>query len=297
MRHGESSARRGALVVLVVFWLSLLGTASSVWAQSPYQATFTLGIGGRSGCLVCHSDQNMARLTAGRNISYYINEEVLNSSVHKDISCLACHTDFTYGTPHRAKSNWKKVASEACKNCHKNAYQRYISSAHGSRAPEAKRPTCGGCHGSHAIGSQLATQTAASLLYGQSSAATAFHLSGQKMCGRCHQAATDSYSDYYHGAAYKNGAPDAPACWDCHGSHKIYGVRSKNPSVAEMDLVEACGQCHAGVTKDFLSYTPMIHGSERIRSENLLWRSVRPVTDWLAGTKELLMSVARSLFP
>lgn len=295
-RHGESSGRHWVAFGLAISWLVMLGATSPAWAQSPYQATFTLGIGGRSGCLVCHSDQNMARLTAGKNISYYINEEVLNSSVHKDISCLACHTDFTYGTPHRARSNWKRVASEACKNCHKNAYQRYISSAHGSKAPEAKRPTCGGCHGSHAIGSWVATQTAASLLYGQSGAAATFQLSGLKMCGTCHRKGASSYSDYYHGAAYKAGAPDAPACWDCHGSHKIYSVGSKNPSVSEMDLVEACGQCHAGVTKEFLSYTPMIHGTDRIRGENLLWRSVRPVTEWLAGTRDVLMSIARSLF-
>lgn len=253
-------------------------------------------MGGRSGCLVCHSDENMSRLTAGRNVSYYINEEVLDRSVHKDISCLACHTDFTYGTPHRRNADWRKTASNSCKGCHKNVYQRYISSAHGSKAPEKKRPVCADCHGSHAIGARPTTQTVSSLLYGGGGPAAEFHLSGMKTCGRCHRKWADSYSDYYHGAAYKNGAHDAPACWDCHGSHKIYGVKSKNPTVSEMDLVEACGQCHTDVTKDFLSYTPMIHGSDKIRGENVLWRKLRPLADWLSNTREVLISVVGSLF-
>lgn len=277
----------------------MAGVLSPAWAQSPYQATFTIGIGGRSGCLVCHSDENMARLTAGRKTSYYISEEVLNSSVHKDISCLACHTDFTYGTPHDKTKNWRDVASLSCKNCHRNSYNRYAASAHGKAytSREKNGPTCATCHGSHAIGSWTATPTVTSLLYGgASAAATEFHLSGMKLCGNCHEKEAASYSDYYHGAAYQNGAPDAPACWDCHGSHKIYGVGSKNAYVAEMDLVEACGQCHPGVTKDFLSYTPMIHGSEQVLADNALWRSIRPVTDWLSSTRDVLMSIGSSLF-
>lgn len=295
-RHGYSVARFALAAGLAIWSIALLGAQSPAWAQSPYQATFTLGIGGRSGCLVCHSDKNMARLTAGKDVSYYINEGVLNRSVHKDISCLACHTDFTYGIPHSQTANWRKTASESCKGCHKNAYQRYIASAHGRIKQDRKRPTCGDCHGSHAIGSWTTTQTAASLLYGSAGAAAEFHLSGMKMCGRCHRKAAESYSDYYHGAAYKNGAVDAPACWDCHGSHKIYSVGSKNPNVSEMDQVEACGQCHTGVSKDFLTYTPMIHGSDRIRAQNILWRGIKPLVDWLSNTKDVLMSVGRSLF-
>lgn len=263
-----------------------LGLQSQARAANAYKTTFTLGIQGRSGCLVCHSDRNMAKMTAGRKRSVYIREEVLDSSAHHDISCIACHTDFSYATPHKKGQDWRSVASASCKNCHRNAYQRYVSSVHRPTLPsgkiDKKKPLCGTCHGSHAIGS--ATERGN------------LELDGMKICGGCHKAWAATYSDYYHGAAYKNGASDAPACWECHGSHKISAVNSKNPNVSEMDLVQACGQCHAGVTKEFLTYTPMIHGSDRIRRENLLWRSLRPMAEWLSSTKDVLMSVVQALF-
>lgn len=296
-RHGYLPAWPTLFVGLAISFLALLGAQSPAWAQNAYQATYTLGIGGRSGCLVCHSDRNMARLTAGRNISYYISEGVLNSSAHRDISCLACHTDFSYGTPHTTKKDWKEVASQSCKGCHRNAYQRYIASAHGKawRPGSKKAPMCATCHGSHAIASSKGSQTPGSYAW-TGLGGPANQYDGMKMCGGCHRKSANSYSDYYHGAAYKNGAPDAPACWDCHGSHKVYGVRSKNANVSEMDLVQACGQCHTGVSKAFLDYTPMIHRSEQIRQDNILWRGIRPLTEWLSSTKDMLISIARSLF-
>ncbi len=272
----------------VVSFLIVVSAPALAKAQDAYKATFTLGIQGRSGCLVCHSDRNMAKMTAGKNRSFYISEGLLEKSAHHNISCIACHSDFSYGTPHSKEKprDWKEVASDSCKNCHRNAYQRFISSPHASTLPEGKRdpkkPLCATCHGSHLIGS--ATERGN------------LGLDGMKTCGSCHKKWAASYSDYYHGAAYKNGAPDAPACWECHGSHEIAAVKSKNPRVKEMDLTQACGQCHAGVTEDFLSYTPLVHGTDRIRQENLLWRSIRPLTDWLSSTKDVLMSVVQALF-
>ena len=68
------------------------------------------------------------------------------------------------------------------------------------------------------------------------------------MCARCHPDEYESYDDYYHGAAYKRGATDAPACWDCHGAHDVLPTSDPNSLMSEQNRADTCGQegCHQG---------------------------------------------------
>ena len=84
------------------------------------------------------------------------------------------------------------------------------------------------------------------------------------MCGRdgCHADYWDNYDDYYHGAAYKAGAPDAPACWECHGTHTILRSTERYAPTNTDNLGEqnSCARpgCHIEAS-GLSSYVPLIH--------------------------------------
>ncbi len=188
---------------------------------------------------------------------------VIDASAHAQTLCTDCHVDFAYKTPHPntvASDEWKILAKSACKNCHRDKFLEWANSAHStagspsptgtadvtttvgapdSSAPGKPRPLCGDCHGGHAIPSK--TDTAA---------AEVIHGSALEMCGQCHTKAASTYADYYHGAAYRRGAEDAPACWQCHNTHLILPSANRLSWTNQDNLVTTCGQCHKGTLND-----------------------------------------------
>jgi len=208
----------------------------------------------------------------------YVDVETLNASAHNtaDTACTGCHLDFAYTAKHKQiEGEWEAAARLACKNCHKDAFSAYANGIHSpagkpgavasetaaAREAEGKPryvPLCGDCHGGHTIPSMDDT-----------AAMSALHLSGEEMCGQCHEEASESYADYYHGAAYQNGSADAPSCWDCHGYHEILAVDDRQSPVHPSRLAETCGQtgCHENVDEQFLEYAELIHGQEDVEQE------------------------------
>ena len=247
-----------------------------------YDLSFSLPTYGKSGCMVCHGDRNLVRLQGNQQVSYWIDEAVIQESAHAGIMCTGCHTDFSYKAPHtEAGVDWRETAKLGCKNCHLDAYNTYslgvhsISFAPGEEAdPEADvKPLCGDCHGSHAI--QMLTDDPA----GQA----ALHARGQQVCGVCHKNEYESYDDYYHGAAYKRGAEDAPACWTCHDSHTILPSSDRRSTVSESQLRVTCGQCHDDVDEGYLTYTDLVHNREEELASNPLYVWLVRVRDSISG--------------
>lgn len=276
--------------------LSASLTAGAAWAQQnagagrpatgpeSFNLTFSLGQRGRSGCLVCHSDKNLQKHSAGRQRSFYISEEVIDASAHAAVSCLGCHLDFNFTTPHgKAAAGFRAVAGLACRNCHARAYDLYRRGVHGTRLRNnPKAPTCADCHGAHDIGSVTKDPQARLALHGR----------GWEVCGRCHQRYWNNYNDYYHGAAYRRGAPDAPACWQCHRPHDVYRAKQVESAVNPQNLAVTCGVCHEGVGKGFLAYTPLIHGSETLRGRNVVLRYYERVR---ASVGQVFAAIARQV--
>lgn len=279
--------------IAVVATLVTLVTAAPVagYAASPetpskdatgtYDLEFSLPTAGMSGCQVCHGDPNLAKASADATVSLFVDPEALAESAHAEQACTNCHTDFAFKTPHDNVvngSDWRSTAKLACKNCkeHEDEFTEYSAGAHSpagasgaatrtvtASGEPAEVPLCGDCHGGHRIASKEDT-----------AAAQAYHRLGDEICGECHVEAADSYDDYYHGAAYRKGAADAPACWDCHGTHKILPASDPSSMVNEAHLKETCGQpgCHEGeVTDEFLEYAQLIHGRSELMQENPLW--------------------------
>jgi nitrate/TMAO reductase-like tetraheme cytochrome c subunit len=262
-------------------------TAKPKSTQNPsgtYDLTWTLPTAGKSGCTVCHSDKDLVRVQGGQTVSLYVNTEILQASAHKDVPCTGCHIDFAYKVPHAnviMKGNeWREVAKSSCKNCHPQEYTDYTSSAHSpssqpgessstvgapdSSAPGFPRPLCGDCHGGHSIPASNNVE-----------AKMAVHLSGEEMCGKCHKQGTGSYADYYHGAAYQTEAPDAPACWDCHDTHKILASTNRESTVYKDKIIDTCKKCHSDPRDGYTSYGQLVHGKQAVLDANPLYSAVK----------------------
>jgi hypothetical protein len=233
------------------------------------------------GCMACHGG-TLPRLKGPVT--------GIDASAHRDTRCIDCHPDFKYEAATKdATPLWKVNSGLACQACHAKLKQpaakadsvkAYSSSIHAKAiaAKDYKSATCASCHGGHDI-ERLKTPAALRRL----------RLAGEKMCASCHQTAWDTYGDYYHGAPYKVGALDAPACWDCHdGPHGTLQVKDPKSQASPERLGATCAgnglktlggaslMCHEGANSDFAaSGKALIHqlGTARTSNPILSFRS------------------------
>jgi hypothetical protein len=257
-------------------------TAITTVTVEGYDVDFTLPTAAKAGCMVCHGDADLSRLKDGRLISYYIDPGQLASSAHETVQCVGCHIDFAFKAPHaQVNGTWQTEARSACKNCHKDQFMLYGRGAHriellpgGAPDPAAgEKPLCGDCHGSHDI--QPLTDSP--------EGKAALHAQGFEVCGRCHEDYWDTYDDYYHGAAYKRGAVDAPACWDCHGFHDVLPADDRDSMVNERHIVETCAQCHPDANEAYTEYAKFVHGRREVADKVFLAAVVSWVRDTIGG--------------
>lgn len=242
-------------------------------AKKPVPPAFVLPKQNRWGCLACHSNKHLSKFRGGRQVSLYVDPEIIGKSMHKNIACIDCHTNFSYEEhPAKNPSDWRKVAGLACMKCHPYQASQYKNSIHGDLAlqnklgkidgKDAKPALCSSCHGSHDIQSPRFEPYKSK-----------YRASAKKVCGQCHPDRYASYSDHYHGQAYKNKAKDAPTCWDCHSNHKIVKKESGVLTpVSESQLPDTCGKCHNNPTASMTSYAPLIHNRAAEMAKNPIFK-------------------------
>ncbi len=278
-----SSVRRGLAACVGLAVAVTIASASAAVAQElrpqEYDLSFTLPTEGKSGCMVCHADENLLKVEDGRAVSYFVDERVFDGGPHDDILCTGCHVDFAFQAPHGTDDGqWRRTAQMACRNCHLDQWNAYSAGAHtialkpGETTETARldeKPTCGECHGSHEI--QWLTDNPP----GQAE----LHSRGFQVCGRCHEDYWANYDDYYHGAAYRRGAADAPACWECHGAHDVRPTDDRDSLVHENNLVETCQTCHPTANDEYVAYSVLIHGKEEVVAANPAARFIGDLVD------------------
>src|SRR5208283_5236144 len=85
----------------------------------------------------------------------------------------------------------------------------------------------------------------------------------EDVCSRCHSSErlntkynlpadrVKTFFESYHGMAAQYGSTVAANCASCHGYHKILPSSDTNSSINKSHLVETCGKCHPGASRDF----------------------------------------------
>lgn len=241
------------------------------------------------GCNACHGDENLTKTSNGAPKSFQV--VGVDDSAHRDLSCQKCHMDYEYEDAEAPTPIWQVNAGIACANCHadpttwgddvdraahnKEMVEKYNASVHADQINDGnlESATCSGCHGGHYI-KTLDTEFARRELHG----------GAYRMCARCHLDEYDSYDDYYHGAAYKQGALDAPACWDCHGAHGILPSSDPESAMSDENKGDTCGTegCHSGSGESFTNAAgDLIHQKKETAEDNILRQWWLNLTSWM----------------
>ncbi|NOX19095.1 MAG: hypothetical protein GXO87_12550 [Chlorobi bacterium] len=204
-------------------------------------------------CMGCHSNKNLKKNENGKEISLYVDYKEVKRSVHKDNSCIKCHTNvFTGNNPVCIGSG--KVD---CSICHAEEVKNYSSSIHGTLHKEGDEvaPYCTDCHGSHNI-----------MKHSDRDSPT-FSKRIPDLCGQCHKKGAPAdlrykgvehnifknYEMSIHGKGLlKSGLLVTATCTDCHTTHHELPISDPNSSVNPKNIPKTCAKCHLGVYEIFV---------------------------------------------
>ncbi len=168
-------------------------------------------------CMTCHGTHTLVDENAS-SASVFVNESVLQGSVHKKLHCVECHKGVTVTHP-------AHLPEVDCTSCHAKANNSVAASAH-APAGGLSGASCKKCHGRHDV--------------------TKAKQVGASFCATCHSKVVDHYAKSVHGVARAEGDLDASTCRDCHGPlHSIRAVRDSLSPVNKKNMAKTCGKCHA----------------------------------------------------
>ncbi|MBW2541748.1 MAG: hypothetical protein JRF15_06625 [Deltaproteobacteria bacterium] len=235
-------------------WVSAAEIQEPTYSESDYQA-FT-----RDDCMGCHDDEELeGDSERGQTLNLYVDETILDASVHEDLLCTDCHRgakdfeDFPHDDGNPLELN--------CGGCHDDVLEEYNTSIHGvwHAKGDKEAATCKDCHGNHTI---LPSSD-------RNSSTNAFNL--HKTCAKCHESeivldtrpisydkAVPDFIDSIHGKALLvDGLVVAPSCNDCHGVHDIKSNENPDSRVSREEVPDTCGKCHVLVEDVF---NASVHG-------------------------------------
>jgi len=250
------------------------------WDYDPGESS-----GPKAGCLTCHANATMLKSIGGGTQSFQVSG--LEFTAHSELTCQQCHPDYRYDDKPGATKLWNVNAGLQCGTCHETLDRpdltapvpEYDASKHADEINKGnyESATCGSCHGGHYI-YRLDTEEASA----------AMHASAYRTCARCKQHGDEytTYNDYYHGRAYKKGAPDAPACWDCHEAHEVLPKSDPKSSVYPTNLGTTCGQegCHKGSTEKFgADAGQLIHQKVTAQEQNPVLQFISNIQGMIGG--------------
>jgi len=214
-------------------------------------------------CLACHSDQTLTDGVNGKPESLYVDQKLLQHSVHGALfSCVDCHKDVK-SLAHETRP--KKVT---CAECHTDAQDAYAHSTHARPSHPGNGPaaTCVSCHGpAHGV---LASEDPKSPVNHANIPATCGACHGQKFLMESNGESAQPFYSYQasvHGRAVENGSMKAAVCTDCHGSHGILPANQAQSPVYKFNVPATCGKCHVEVASTFarsIHGQAIAHGNE-----------------------------------
>lgn len=219
----------------------------------------------RADCLACHSDSSLTMEREGKQRSIFVSEAVLNSSPHRKLVCVACHTGFNpENVPHK-----EKIEGVNCLTCHKDVQFKHTfhpQLAKALTAHEQPDVGCKDCHGTHDIvspkvpGSKFSEQ----------------HVG--EACAECHSDVKDAYAESSHGKAQAAGVTGAPNCLTCHRHEVTFGGTTGDTLSHKVAQEKLCLSCHldnpevrarTSPTAGFIAaYEKSVHGAALLRGDS-----------------------------
>jgi cytochrome b subunit of formate dehydrogenase/nitrate/TMAO reductase-like tetraheme cytochrome c subunit len=212
-------------------------------------------------CGSCHNQKFIKEVMGGAQPFAAYEESVhgraVANGVEKAAVCTDCHSAHDILPPSDPKSPiFKFNVPETCGKCHNAVEKEFMQSIHGQAIArgEWQAPVCTDCHGIHSIKSHT----------DPSSPVSAQNLA-ENTCARCHEGVrlsqefgfegtrVSTYLSSYHGLAAQRGSTVVANCASCHGVHDILPSSDPRSSINPANLVKTCGQCHRGVTANFVS--------------------------------------------
>jgi len=240
-------------------------------------SSFTFAITSEQ-CLDCHNDPELTMDRNNLEISLHLNEELFSSSIHGELECADCHTDFDPDElPHKMGEDIAKVD---CSECHET--DDFSESFHSE-----KKVQCFDCHTKHNIQeAQILKNEGTALCItchkktsvknytksihfekftdgdeslgceachgGSAHSIVEANFSEEELhlvCANCHKNTVDNYKKSLHGLALSQGKFLAPNCLTCHGQHSIMSSKNTDSKTFKMNIPQLCGDCHKDGTK------------------------------------------------
>ncbi len=209
---------------------------------------FTIFPQSKDDCLICHDDPGFKGNVNGKTISLNVNLKTFSGSVHEDLECVDCHTDYNpEDIPHT------KVYSKVnCGECHSEEQKLYTECLHGKAyaSGDPLAPYCQDCHGNHDI---LPVKD-------HNSAVAPMKI--PFLCGQCHREGTpvqlqrhipqdrilENYTESIHGAGLlTKGLIVAATCVSCHSAHRILPHTDSRSTISRENIAKTCSVCHAEI--------------------------------------------------
>lgn len=198
-------------------------------------------------CFSCHDD-------TGPKHKFHSRLQLKPLPTGKDTSCTSCHGDHAV---QRVKSldfaMAKPRLTEGCGQCHTEAREHFLASAHAKPHTEANQPlTCLTCHKDPAIAAKAPASVAEQ------------KLAQATLCESCHVETPDvasqvlrrtkfvaSFDQSVHGAALQAGKAEAATCVDCHGAHEMNRAIASGARMSKQHQSATCAKCHEEQARDF----------------------------------------------
>lgn len=216
-------------------------------------------------CMKCHSDKNLTRVVDGKEQSLYVDPNDLKHSVHKDNSCIKCHTDISEFKDPICKESGRVD----CSICHAGEVEEWDLSQHSKErlAGNYDAPYCTDCHGSHTI------------LKKTDKASPTFSRNVPQLCGKCHKSGgvakseveneagviVKDYSQSIHGSLLETGLTVTATCVDCHSAHRELPEEDPLSFVNRHNVGETCAKCHLGIYEQFQEsiHSPLVADTDK----------------------------------
>jgi hypothetical protein len=199
-------------------------------------------------CLICHDDPGFTGKVMGKTVSLSVNVKIFSGSVHGELECVDCHSDYNADDiPHT-----KQYSRVNCGQCHEDIQKLYAECLHGKAkaSGDPLAPLCQDCHGNHNI---LPVKD-------RNSAVAPMKI--PFLCGKCHREGSpvqlqrdipqdrilENYSESIHGEGLlKKGLIVAATCVSCHSAHRILPHTDPRSTISRQNIANTCTVCHAEI--------------------------------------------------